>query len=130
MKQARLIFALAVLFVVGSSFAGGKATSLEKLMKQMLAYIKAERVQIENNKPALAFPISQQQVSKAKVHGQKASVEHQMYVNDFFETLTVYQQTKDSAQRTATYNTMVNSCINCHRHECPGPVTVIKKSLF
>lgn len=125
-----VLFTLLSLLIVDSAFSSVKDGGMEGLMKQMLKYIRAERIQIESNQPALAFPVKQKQLKTAKVHGKKPSTEHVMYIDDFFARLNEYQQTKDSVQRRTTYNIMLNSCINCHRHECPGPVQVIQKSLF
>lgn len=104
---------------------------MEKLMKKMLTYIKKEKYQIETNQPALKFPTDIKQLSSAKIHpSKKLSDNHQQYLNDFFKELTDYQQVKDSAERKSAFNAMVNSCITCHQHECPGPIVAIEKNLF
>ena len=130
MGKVMAVFLLVAVLMGSSSFSADKAKGLEKMMKQMLNYVRLERKQVESNQPPLAFPVERKAFKNAKVHGQKPSTEHLMYIDDFFERLNEYQQTKDSVQRRTTFNTMLNSCINCHRHECPGPVQVIQKNLF
>ena len=108
-----------------------KSSEMAKLMKQMLVFIQQERQQIEFNQPALQFPADINKIRKAKItKGKKLSENHEQYVVRFFEDLNNYYQTKDSVERKVTFNVMINSCVTCHQHECPGPITVIKKSLF
>ena len=83
------------------------------------------------NKPARQFPYDTHKITKAKVTpGKKLAKEHTQYVAAFFEELGNYYQVNDMAERKASFNTLVSSCVNCHVHECPGPVPVIKKNLF
>ena len=119
-------------FIISSAFKSKeKPEEMEKIMKKMFIYIKKEKQQIENNQPALNFPTGIEKVSAAKIHrGKKISDKHQQYINDFFKELNDYQQVKDSAERKPAFNSMVNSCISCHRHECPGPINAIEKYLF
>lgn len=126
-KTALLLFAITFLFIAASH----SPASMEKLMKQMMSYIKKEKQQIENNQPMLPFPTDIKEVSKAKIHkGKKISEKHQLYMDDFFKELKVYEAATDSAARRTSFNTMVNSCVNCHQYECPGPVQVIEKQLL
>ncbi|HLP51967.1 MAG TPA: hypothetical protein VK154_13855 [Chitinophagales bacterium] len=130
MKNVWIAFGLALCFILGSSFASHKGDSMEKLMKKMLTYIEKEKKQIEQNKPALAFPVAIKQLSTAKAPAKKLVTGHQEFINTFYDDLNKYYQVKDSTQRVAAFNTVVNSCIGCHQHECPGPIVRIKKSLF
>ena len=108
-----------------------KPSEMAKLMKQMLAYIQDEKQLIAENKPASRFTVDAQEMSKAKItKGKKLAENHKEYVSHFFDDLERYYQTKDSSERRISFNTMVNSCIKCHLHECPGPITVIKKNLL
>lgn len=130
MRNVIGVFVLLAVGIMALSFKADKPSDLEKMMKEMLNYIRLERKQVESNQPAFAFTIKIKALKNAKVHGKKPTTEHQMYIDDFFERLNQYQQTKDSTERRAAFNLMVNSCVNCHRHECPGPVQTIQKSLF
>lgn len=117
--------------MVSSSVTWDKPSELSKIMKQMLVFIQQEKTGIESNQPARQFPYDIRKISKAKVTpGKKLAKEHTQYVADFFEELGNYYQANDMAERKAGYNTMVNACVACHRHECPGPITVIQKNLF
>lgn len=130
-KLVYTLFMLAVVLVTGSSFRADKPSELAKIMKQMLVFIQQEKAGIEMNKPARQFPYDTRKISKAKVTpGKKQAKEHTQYVAVFFEELGNYYQANDMVERKAMFNTMVNSCVNCHLHECPGPVPVIKKNLF
>ncbi len=131
MKTVFLLLGLCFALLLPSSFAADKPSELTRLMRQMLSYIKQEKLQIENNKPALHFPTTLQKVSKAKITaGKKISNEHRQYIADFFGELNHYYQKQDSAERRTGFNLLVSSCINCHQHECPGPIVVIKKNLL
>src|SRR5262249_1815817 len=107
-----------------------KPDAMEKLMHQMLGYIKKERLQVEENKPALHFPVSKHKMSVAKVNPKRLSKEHEQFIELFFEDLDAYEKAKDSIERKVLFNNMLNSCITCHQHECPGPIVAIKKQLF
>jgi hypothetical protein len=130
MKLVWLIFFLLAVFVICSSFSIEKPDSMEKLMKQMITYIKKERKQIEENKPSISFPVSKHKMSKAKVNPKKLSKEHEQFIELFFEDLAAYEKATDLTERKALFNNMVNSCVNCHQHECPGPLVVIKKQIL
>ncbi len=130
-KSSFILFLVSVVTISQSSFASDKPSELAKLMKQMLVYIQQEKKQIENNQTALPFPTNLQKVSKAKITvGKKLSNEHEKYISDFFQKLNGYYSAKDSTDRVISFNLMVSSCITCHKHECPGPIQVIEKSLF
>ncbi len=108
-----------------------KPSEMSKLMKSMLVYIQNEKQLIETNKPVSRLSVDAQKMGKAKItKGKKLSKNHKQYVDRFFEDLEKYYLVKDSSERIATFNKMVSSCITCHQHECPGPITVIKKNLF
>ncbi len=130
MRNVWIVFALALFLIVGSSFNIYRVASLEKLMKKMNAYLEAEKANIETGKPALKFPVSQSQFSKAKGPERKIVAEHQQYIEGFYAELNKYYNVTGTAERKAAFNVVVNSCINCHQHECPGPIIRIKKSLF
>lgn len=130
MRNVWIAFALALVLIVGSSFNMYRAASLEKLMKKMNAYLEAEKANIQTGKPALKFPVSQSQFSKAKGPERKIVAEHQQYIDGFYTELDKYYNVTSIAERKAAFNVVVNSCINCHQHECPGPIIRIKKSLF
>lgn len=130
MRNVWIVFTLALVLIVGSSFNMYRAASLEKLMKKMNAYLEAEKANIETGKPALKFPVSQSQFSKTKGPERKIVPEHQQYINGFYTELNKYYNVTGVAERKAAFNVVVNSCINCHQHECPGPIIRIKKSLF
>ena len=125
------MFSLFAITILQSSFVTDRPSELAKLMKKMLVYIQQEKKQIENNQTALPFPTNLQKVSKAKITvGKKLSNEHEKYISDFFQKLNGYYSAKDSTDRVISFNLMVSSCITCHKHECPGPIQVIEKSLF
>ncbi len=130
-KSSFILFLVFFVTIFQSSFVSDKQSELAKLMKQMLAYIQQEKRQIENNQPAHRFPATLQKVNKAKITAEKKlSNEHEKYVSDFFQKLNDYYSAKDSADRVVSFNLMVSSCVSCHKHECPGPIQVIEKSLF
>lgn len=130
MKNVWIVFVPACLLVVGSSFTGGQGPALDKLMKKMAVYIEQEKKNIEAGQPPQPFPVNKKQFSKAKGPERKIVPEHQQYIDGFYTALDKYYTVTAPAERKEAFNTVVNSCITCHQHECPGPVMRIQKSLF
>lgn len=130
MKNVWIVFVPACLLVVGSSFTGGQGPALDKLMKKMTLYIEQEKNNIETGQPAQPFPVSKKQFSKAKGPERKIVQEHQQYIDGFYTALDKYYIVTAQSARKEAFNTVVNSCITCHQHECPGPIMRIRKSLF
>ncbi len=127
MTKTKIALLLSIIYV-GFVAASYSHSSMAKLMKQMLAYIKNEKTRIDNNQPILAFPFSIQKLNKAKVHkGKKISENHQQYMDDFSKELNVYESSTDPTLRKSAFNSLVSSCVSCHKHECPGPIPVIEK---
>jgi mono/diheme cytochrome c family protein len=130
MKNVWIVFVPACLLVAGSSFKSVQGPGLDKLMKKMAVYIEQEKKNIDAGKPAQPFPVNRKQFSKAKGPERKIAPEHQQYIDGFYTALDKYYTTTAPAERKEAFNTVVNNCITCHQHECPGPIMRIRKSLF
>lgn len=133
MKQHGLmsIFLLSACFIVQSSFSVSHENQLSKLMKQMQSYVEAEKKRMELGQKQEALPVSLDKMLKANVtKGKKLSSEHETYANEFYKEYNYYTSITDTGDRKMVFNLMVNSCIACHKHECPGPIVRIEKSLY
>lgn len=96
----------------------------------MLTFIKTEKVNIASNAARQVYPEDFKKIHKAKLTaGKKTSAEHESYKNSFLKELDNYYAAENS-KRQAVFNSMINSCITCHEHECPGPITTIKSNLI
>lgn len=124
-------FFLTSILILASSFSGSKPSELAKLMKQMQSYIEKEKMRLADGEKQEPLTVSLQKVLKSKAtKGKKLSHDHEQYARDFYEQYNRYIGVADMQERKQVFNLLVNSCINCHKHECPGPIVRIEKSLY
>lgn len=127
-KLLAALFLFAVVIINCSvSFPKEKLSPMAKLMREMLDYLKEEKLRIEAAKPPLPFPKNFINIRKAKMtSGKMKAKEHQQYMNSFMQELGDYYQAVDSVERRQSFNVLINTCITCHEEECPGPIQAIK----
>lgn len=133
MKYKVLVCYIVVTAIVlgSSSFSSYRPSPLAKLMKKMMLFLDKEKSRITNGKPALKFPADSSALLRAKITpGKQVPDEHKQYVADFYLHLDNYYRAENKTQREVLYNDLVQSCVSCHRHECPGPIELIKKNLI
>jgi hypothetical protein len=124
------IFLLASIITTGFSLGMEKESELAKVMKQMMAFIKSEKENIDAGKPMQPYPKSFNKVHTAKVTaGKHLSEEHKQFADDFLKELDVYYKAENLEARKSTFNNVVYSCISCHKVECPGPISSIRQNL-
>jgi len=121
-----------ILFLSSSSFAQNEDKSeLAKLMVKMLQYVKAEKTQIEKGKKPQPFPDAFVKIYTATpTAGKKLLDNHTQLSDNFIELLESYYCKKTIAERKATFNLVVQSCLTCHQRACPGPIPAIEKNLI
>ncbi|MCW5908282.1 MAG: hypothetical protein KIS94_10505 [Chitinophagales bacterium] len=108
-----------------------KISPMAKLMRDMLKFVKEERVQIEAGKEPLPFPKNFERIKTAKVTpGKKPAKDHEQYLTSFLTELNAYYKAKDINERKQSLNILINTCIACHEEECPGPIQTIKTNRF
>lgn len=125
-----LAFVAALWMMMSSSFLPDKPSELATIMRQMLRYLKTERLRVEEGSTPLPLPKSFQKISTAQLTpGKKLSGEHHTYATDFLQKAALYTAAVPADRKNA-YNVMVSSCITCHERECPGPVQTIRQNLI
>jgi len=131
LRFALRTFIVVLLFLSTNSFSVDKPSELSKMMRQMLDYIKAEKVNIANNIPAQPMPKSFQKIFTAKVTpGKKLLSNHEQYAKESLTLLYTYTEKKELAERQKTFNLAVESCISCHELVCPGPIATIRQNII
>ncbi len=111
--------------------ARAKISPMAKLMREMLLFIKTERLNIESGKAPQLLPKEFTKIKTARVtRGKKFAPRHNEYVASFMDELGNYYQVNDSVARKAFFNALVITCVTCHKEECPGPVRTIQENLF
>lgn len=131
-------FTVSALFLLGILLtnlsavpAPAKVSPMAKLMREMLQFIKTEKLNIQNGKAPQLLPKEFANIKTARVtRGKKFSPRHKEYIASFIDELGNYYKANDSTERKVHFNTMVTTCITCHKEECPGPVRTIKENLF
>jgi hypothetical protein len=131
MRNRFLFIAVIVsLQVILSASLPSTESPMAKLMRQMLLYIKTEKINIASNAPRQTYPEHFKKIHKAKITpGKKLSTEHEEFKNSFLKELDNYYAAEPSNRQTV-FNSMINTCITCHEHECPGPISTIKSNLL
>lgn len=105
------------------------SSPLAKLMRQMLTFVKTEKLLIEKDEPRQKFPKQFANIKTAKVTpGKKLSTDHTQNIQNFQTELSAYYNKE--VNRKEQFNKVVNTCINCHQRECPGPIQTIEQNII
>lgn len=125
-----LLFAL-MICITNSSYTLSTTSPLAKLMREMLAFLDKEKDNVEKKLPAQPFPKSFEKIKTARLTpGKRPSSDHEAYITSFQTSLDEYYSSVNGQQRQSKFNALVNTCIQCHQRECPGPVQRIEKNLM
>lgn len=131
LKVTACLIVLMVIFLCHTSFSSYRPSPLAKLMKRMQIFLVKEKSRIEADKPPLKFPADSAKMLRASITpGKHLPVEHSQYAAEFFRHLNNYYKDENKHQRKLLFNNLVQSCVSCHQHECPGPISAIKKNMF
>jgi len=113
------------MIVAGMLMSFSAESPMAKLMRQMLNYLKVEQQLVSSGKPRQDYPTLFGKIKNAKTTaGKKLSAEHAEYEAAFFSNLEMYYKA-DDAQRKEKFNLLISTCVQCHEHECPGPISTI-----
>ncbi len=74
------------------------------------------------------FNLAYEKIHSAKPteSGKNESIEYVLFAKAY-EASVERLRNADDATRPHAYQTMVETCINCHKSVCPGPIVRIKK---
>lgn len=102
-------------------------SELALLMRDM--YEDGQRVKKEilaGNKPDILKKFKEIHTSEPTEEGKTSSEEYIMYADAYLNSLKLLESA-DADNIEVSYQAMVQSCINCHKVLCPGPIVRIKK---
>ena len=88
--------------------------------------LKAKEQLLKGEKPELNYECSKLYTAKATEPEKVASPIYEGYAKSFEDAVKTFDQ-EYNADKTGTYQNMVDACMNCHREVCPGPMVKIKR---
>jgi len=102
-----------------------KYSEMAALMRQMYSINEALKIRIESGEDLGTFPTEFEQILNAEMtKKQKRDDFFEKHSSLFLESQRkIYANPKDAK---ALYNESINSCVECHRTKCPGPIEKIK----
>lgn len=102
-------------------------SELAILMREMFDEAKSIKQQIANGKPVeLSIDHEKMLTAHATEPEKAASAQYKMFADLYLQSIKNLESAKTN-EVDSLYNTMVVSCLNCHKALCPGPLVKIKK---
>jgi cytochrome c553 len=102
-----------------------EASEMATLMEQMYVYNAQLKEKIENGETISATPGYFEKINKATfTKGKERDAFFNEHAQLFLETQNAVVKAED---KKATFNTMVDACVQCHEVKCGGPIERIKK---
>ncbi|RLD19821.1 MAG: hypothetical protein DRI69_07510 [Bacteroidetes bacterium] len=102
-------------------------SELALLMRSMYDDGMEMKLAINNGEiPESHIDISKMRTSEPSVAGKADTPEYQAYTLAYEAAFKGLKEAQGD-QKTQAYETLVNTCIACHRSECPGPIVRIEK---
>ncbi len=103
------------------------SSELAKLMRDMEAFTKQAKTDVQEGKPAAAYPEAFSKLYTAKIsEGMDKSDFYNSFADLYIASVKNYAAANPT-QRVELYNNMVSACLACHSQHCPGPVKAIRK---
>ena len=102
-------------------------SELAVLMRNMFDDGMVTRQQIiDGNVPEINVPYTHIHTAKPTEEGKTSSTEYMLFAKAY-EAAVERFKAADPSMRVEAYQTMINTCMNCHQKVCPGPMVRIKK---
>ena len=102
-------------------------SELALLMRDMEVEARLMKSEIvEGHKPAVKNFFKEIHTAEATEPEKVASEAYRMYASAYHNALGMLDES-EKADVPVAYTAMVESCMNCHREMCPGPMVRIKK---
>lgn len=100
---------------------------LAVLMRQMFDEAETIKEKIANGEPIELYLDHEKMLTALATEPEKAaSAEYNTFAALYLQSIKNLESAKIS-EVDSLYNTMVVSCLNCHKVLCPGPLVKIKK---
>lgn len=81
---------------------------------------------MEGRKPEILKEFKEIHTAEATEPEKAASEAYQLYADAYLNSLNMLEKA-EMDELHDSYRAMVESCMNCHRAMCPGPIVKIKK---
>jgi len=105
-------------------------SELALLMRKMASHTESLKTSLYNKSGINSYPADFEKMLTATPTDSKLDRPlFTGFANGYLIKLKTFYDSPDSLQ-VKNYNMMVNSCINCHRNFCSGPLKRIKKMLI
>ena len=102
-------------------------SELAILMREMFDEAESIKQQITNGRPVkLNIDHEKMLTAHATEPEKTASGQYKVFADLYLQSIKNLESAK-AKQMDSLYNTMVVSCLNCHKALCPGPLVRIKK---
>lgn len=101
-------------------------SELAVTMREMMAFSKQLKTEIENNEALTPYPESIRKILTAK-ETEGMIKDRSVYTGFASHYLSSLDSVYTGGQVTEHFNGMVNSCVSCHSNYCQGPIPAIKK---
>ena len=102
-------------------------SELALLMREMFDDGMRMKAQIENGKkPEVLKKFEAIHTAEATEPEKAASDQYKVFADSYLAMMEALQNSSEE-EATMLYKGMVETCMNCHRSMCPGPIVRIKK---
>ncbi|WP_178989256.1 hypothetical protein [Winogradskyella schleiferi] len=100
-------------------------------MNAMYAYNQQLKTQIMAGETPSQLPLDLLKLHSAEMTKGKSRTENwQSFVTVFIASQKAVVDTLSHIELKNRYNTAINNCLSCHKKECTGPISKIKKLLI
>ena len=102
-------------------------SELALLMREMFDDAMRMKTQIKNGgKPDVLKKFTEIHTAQPTEEGKTDIPEFKVYAQSYLQTIQAMQNA-DAEHAPELFHNVVESCMNCHRAMCPGPMVKIKK---
>ena len=103
-----------------------KDSELAQLMRDLVENTEKVKQQISNNEvPEFFIEFEKLHTAVPTDSEVRDDGQFTLFANNYISTVKKLINT--NGDKKELYNTMIQSCVNCHQQICPGPVKRIKK---
>ncbi len=97
----------------------------------MLLFIKSERTALVAGKTPKKTSVNFEGIVTAKpTEGKKLLPNHAEQSVKLIQTIKAYQFSNNLSDKKLQFNLVINTCLDCHKQVCPGPIEAIEKNLL
>lgn len=103
-----------------------KDSELAILMRDLTLNVELMKDQIQEGlSPEILVKLEELHTAIPTDSNLRSNEVYTELTNSFIESIESLEETKE--QKIEKYNTMLQTCIQCHKYVCPGPIKKIRK---